>query len=93
MSESELLHNRFWRGFTPDHDPQDAVRIFESRYGRRPDYVIKTVNLLAVGPVPEDEPDAGLAAAQEQFDRLYANQFVPQAALFPGGTEGWDAQG
>lgn len=41
-----------WLGFTADHGEEDAARRFRERYGRPPGYIVESLGLLLVGPVP-----------------------------------------
>lgn len=41
-----------WLGFTADHSEEDAARRFQERYGRPPGYIVESLGLLLVGPVP-----------------------------------------
>lgn len=41
-----------WRGFTLDHDPDDAAKVFERLYRQPPRYRFPNLGLLLVGPVP-----------------------------------------
>lgn len=44
-----------WRAFTGDHDPGDARRRFEARYGQPPARVFLGLGgLLLAGPVPSE---------------------------------------
>lgn len=43
-------------GFTPDHDENDAARVFLRRYGRQPQYLFESRGLRLVGPIPEVTP-------------------------------------
>lgn len=48
------LHKYSFIGFSPDHDREDARRIFQERMGYLPDVMLINSNILWVGPVLEE---------------------------------------
>lgn len=44
--------DRFFRGFTLDHDEGAAAVVFERRYGRPPEFVFESRGNLLCGPIP-----------------------------------------
>ena len=59
MTDTDLLHTRYWRAFSPDHDRTDAVQRYETRYGRAPEHVVLDLGVLWLGPLPESDIDSG----------------------------------
>lgn len=49
----DALRGKFFRGFTPDTDPEEAAAIFKARYGRQPEWILDSLGVLYVGPIPE----------------------------------------
>lgn len=54
-NDALFLHKYCFIGFSPDHDREDAWRIFEERMGYPPQMVQLKDNVIWVGPVLSEE--------------------------------------
>lgn len=51
------LTSRHYRGFTLDESEEAVSAQFTRRYGAPPEYIVESLGLLYVGPIPEpDQP-------------------------------------
>lgn len=48
--------DRFFMGFTVDHDENAAAAVFAHRHGRPPEFVFESHGNLLCGPIPEVAP-------------------------------------
>jgi hypothetical protein len=46
------LSRSWWLAFSLDHDEGDACRLFLARFGVLPELVLRSHNLLWIGPIP-----------------------------------------
>lgn len=47
------LRGKLFLGFTADTDPETAAGAFTQRYGKPPEWILDSLGVLYVGPIPE----------------------------------------